>query len=233
MAKVSDMNGRVDGGYFRLFGDKKRGHLASQIHAASIRAGNELEKNLGASIGKQHINTLRNIFKDSLVNHAKEVVLKPSMPRSGETRGIVSDFAVFYHREQRFIVVELKDGDTFDTQKSPATKTNLQTITTYISHHTHYSGDFAVCSFNATDKQAIVDGFKRQFTIDQVMTGYELCFHLEVDYEDIMNQRASDQAENRHYFDDMAAAIGDGINDDDYFHKADEHKTGQLRMRLD
>lgn len=230
MTTIQDRNGRMDGAYTRLFGDVKRGHLVSQVHAASISAGTELEKFLGRSIPRHNLNTLPNIFRSKIVNLAKEVVIKPSLPRAGEQVGIISDFGIFYHSKARFLVVELKDGDTFDTQKAPAIKENLQKITAYIGQGIHYQGDFYVCSFNTDSKADIVTGFKIAFAERQVMTGRELCHHLGIDYEEVLAFREVDHSQNRQYFDDMAESIRLGVDDITYFDKAEEYKTGQLKL---
>lgn len=231
MAKVSDMTGRTDGAYTRLFGDEKRGYLLSQVHGAVIRSGNELEKYIGTMIAPANLNTLQRIIKGDFRNQSTEIVLNPGKPKVGEKDGIVSDFGVFFHRQSRFNIIELKAGDTFDTQKSPAIKKNLQAVVEHISHATHYAGSFYVCSFNAGTKEAIVSGFKRAFTLGQVLTGHELCLMLGVDYEDVRTWVEAHQTENRDYFDTMAEKARNGNDVQDFVDAGEEIRTGQRRLK--
>jgi hypothetical protein len=231
MAKISDMPGRFDGSYTRLFGDERRGHLISQIHAAAIRAGTELQKYIEQLIPPHIINTIDAIVAGQLKHAQKEIVIFPQKPRAGETPAIISDFAIFIHPKRHFMVVELKDGDTFDTQKSPAIKINLQSITDYLVRRVGYSGHFYVCAFNALDPQDIVAGFKNHFDHSQVLTGPELCRHLGISYQQVLQLKLADQEQNRRYFDEMTALIRADADAQAYANKAEELKTGQLSLQ--
>jgi hypothetical protein len=60
--------------------------------------------------------------------------------------------------------------------------------------------NFYVCAFNQTDRESIVSGFKHRFDINHVMTGKELCDILEIDYEEILENRKKDASENVEFF---------------------------------
>lgn len=56
-----------------------------------------------------------------------------------------------------------------------------------------------VC-FNKENTEEIVEGFKRKITTDEAMTGREFCELLEIDYNEIVEMRKSDQNDNMNYF---------------------------------
>ena len=233
MARISDMNGNTgdnDGSYYQLFGDRKLAYLMSQIQAAIIRNGNELEKWVIRTIPKENKNGLANIFGGKIRNNRKEIVCKPKMPASGELKAIISDFAIFNHIERHFWIVELKAGYQFDTQKSDKAKENLQKITTFVSRKTYYMGDFAVCSFYTDSKDEIISGFKKRFSEKQIFTGPEFCHHLGIDYDQVLKYQRIDQIANREYLVKMVELIKAQVEERLYFESAIELRTGQLRL---
>lgn len=98
------------------------------------------------------------------------------------------------------IVVEMKDGDTFDTKKSDG---ELQTLK-FLSEH--YSNDlgvkltFAFSCFYVSNKQQIVTGSKSRFTSEQVLTGRDLCELIGVNYDEVVQERRIDGEYNLNYF---------------------------------
>ena len=56
------------------------------------------------------------------------------------------------------------------------------------------------CCFNQESKEAILTGFKRRISREEVMTGKEFCQLLEIDYEEIVSLRQKDQPDNVNFF---------------------------------
>jgi hypothetical protein len=122
------------------------------------------------------------------------------MPAVGEKRGEVADIAVFDHAKKQAMVIELKDGDTFDTKKSSGELESMTTFANWIEQKTGYKANFYFCSFNQNDKHAIVAGAKGRFEVSHAMTGVELCKILRIDYDKIREKRQKEQPENLRYF---------------------------------
>lgn len=202
MAKISESKGRSDenSGYARLFGNQKLGQLMSRVQAAVIRTGNELEKiikqetpdelkaNLDDVINKQ--NTFSNI----------QVIFQAKMASTKKERGKTADIVIVNHTEKRAMVVELKDGDTFDTKKSSGELESMTIFSSWIEETLGYKTTFYFCSFNQSDKNAIMAGAKGRFDISHAMTGKELCEILNVNYDIIREKRQKEQPENLRYF---------------------------------
>jgi hypothetical protein len=96
-------------------------------------------------------------------------------------------------------VLELKDGDQFDTKKSSGEVSNLSAFSTNVGSTIPYSTSIKVCSFNQDDKQAIVVGFKQTIDESMVWTGREFCALLGFDYDEIINERKTDANDNRRF----------------------------------
>lgn len=216
-----------------LFGDERLGFLASQIQSASIGQGHYLERVIHQMIPQRFQSTLIDVFAGKFNTPTKDIVIHPMLPKSGESVGIVSDFAVFDHTRREVRVIELKYGYQFDTQKAPAAKEKLQTITNYLSQHSHYAGKFFICSWKAVTKLDVYHGFKTVFNQQQIMLARDLCRDLEIDFKALVEAIAKDREANRRYLQVMVDAVRRGVNNEEFFILADEFKTGQLRMRLD
>ena len=104
-------------------------------------------------------------------------------------------------------VVELKDGDVFDTKKADGEIGSLSGFVESIREIMAYAPEIRICSFNQTDKSAIVDGFKKRVTASQVWTGAEFCELLGIDYQAILNERRADAAMNREWLVESILAI--------------------------
>jgi len=96
--------------------------------------------------------------------------------------------------------VEVKDGDTLDTKKAAGEHTTLKNFTNDISEHLPFSTKIYLCAFNAKDKEEIYHGLKSKFSMDELLTGRELCELFEIDYDEIVKIRTSDQQNNLEYF---------------------------------
>lgn len=199
MPFIKDTKGRSDdnSGYTRLFGNIELGQLFSRIHATVIRSGNELEAILWAATPYQ--STQEALIK-GMTSPQKEVIFRPTLPRSELTKSIVSDFLIVDHINKNAKVVEIKDGDTFDTKKSSGELVSMSAIAQWITEAIHYDTQYYFCSFNQNNRLAIVTGSKGRFSIDTVMTGREFCDLIGVDYDLIRLHRQIQQPANFEYF---------------------------------
>jgi hypothetical protein len=230
MPKIADMNGNRSGSYRNIFDDERLGHLISQTHAAAIRFGTELEKVLCSLVAPHHISDLNKIARGDIDPLTpKHIVFKPTKPRSGREHAIVCDFAVFFHRDSEFYLVELKMGHDFDTQKSEAARNKLQVICDYITTRTGYTGRTYIASFSATNRREVVEGFKKYFTEEEVMLGPELCYYLGVDYEEVLQRLKVDQEANTEYFMEQVDKIRNGTTPEEYFAEIDQKKKKKGR----
>lgn len=76
----------------------------------------------------------------------------------------------------------------------------MTNFSNWLTTSTGYITAYYFCSFNQTDKQAIVYGAKGRFDISHAMTGRELCELLSINYDALRKKRREDQPENLHYF---------------------------------
>ena len=204
MVRIEESNpGRRDGGYARLFNDPDIGALVSRVHATSIRAGTELEHIIrresvanGTAIGD---------LDEFLANGSEGVFLADKSAVKASTRinfpSAEPDYLVFMRgaSKRECYVLELKDGDQFDTKKSSGEVNNLLAFSTNVGSTIPYSTSIRICSFNQDDKQAIVVGFKQTVDESMVWTGREFCALLGFDYDAIINERKSDADENQRF----------------------------------
>jgi hypothetical protein len=211
MARLRSSKGRYKGesGYARMIGDKALGDLLSKCHATTIRAGNELEK-----IVLERSNQIldldeflaRDIHPDGVWVASKRIVRKS---RRLDTSKYEPDFVIFRRKapEQRCYIVELKDGDAFDTKKSAGEAANLREFLHRIAPEIRFEAAWYMCCFHASSKEGIVHGFKSRITKGQALTGREFCQLLEIDFDEIVEMRRRDAADNLAYFIDQILAI--------------------------
>ena len=202
MAKISDSKGRSDenSGYFRLFGIQALGKLTSRVHSAVIRTGNDLERLIKAETPDALIAKLENILAGQKTFNSIQVVFQAKMPPRGKERGERADIVIFNHGKQKAIVIELKDGDTFDTKKASGELASMTAFASWLTEELGYETDFFFCSFNQNNKEAIVAGAKGRFSISHAMTGRELCTLLSIDYDALLVKRKKEQPENVRYY---------------------------------
>jgi len=108
MALISKAKGRkaeeTPSGYERLFGNRALGMLISKVQSAVISTGNELEGILASKIKNpqgisiQNINKENRIFKG--IKNGHDIIIDCVIEKSG-----------------KIMLIEIKDGDTFDTKK--------------------------------------------------------------------------------------------------------------------
>ena len=112
-----------------------------------------------------------------------------------DSSGAEPDFLIFKRRDdkQSCYVIELKDGHQFDTKKASAERRMLHAFTQQSAHRIHYTVQPYICCFNQNSKEAIGERLKNNIDISEVLTGREFCKLLELDYDEIMEDRSKDQ----------------------------------------
>ena len=203
MALIKDAKGRLEGsGYSRLFDDNDLGYLISRVQSAVISAGTELERLIKNKV--QTISDLDEFLKQRDMPDGVRVADKKEAKKCKTLNfsGAEPDFMIFEHRpdEQVCHLVELKDGDSFDTKKAAAERQAMHSFIDKNARYMPYTVEAHFCCFNQDNKQAIFDGFKRQIELSEAMTGQEFCDLLELNYMEIVQMRAQQGPENARYF---------------------------------
>lgn len=204
MAQVRNAKGRSDGnsGYVRLLGDERLGQLISRLHSTVISAGSELERIIQSSVTR--IDDLDQFLEVEIMPDGVFLAHKSDLKKSQvlQTSAAEPDFVIFKRRnnEQRCHVIELKDGDAFDTKKSAGERDSMHSFVEKNAQHIQFRVSVHVVAFNQDSRQAIYDGFKRKIPLTECMTGREFCDLLEIDYDEIVKQRQQDADENFEYF---------------------------------
>ena len=204
MAKIRNSNPkRSGGGYERLVGNSDMANIFTKAQSTVISNGTELEKII--SNKSQIINNLDNFIDDCdngnvadgtyLCNKKTVKASKYKLDKHEP------DFIAFTVNRTKNIcyVVELKDGDSFDTKKSAAEKEMLQLFVNHLAPKIPFRTKFFICCFNQPDNDKIVQGFKNVFNKDEVMTGKEFCNILGIDYDNIVEKRKDDTSDIFNY----------------------------------
>jgi len=194
MALISNARGRGENetpsGYERLFGNRQLGMLMSKVQSAVISTGNELEGMLASQIkdtkgiSMQKINKENRVFKG--IKNGHDIIIDCVVEKNG-----------------KFMLIEIKDGDTFDTKKVAGEVESLFTAKEHlIKTHKLKESDVSVfyCSFNATSHEQIERGAKGLLPKNSAMTGQEFCKLVGLDFNKIIQERKKDQQENLNYF---------------------------------
>jgi len=204
--KICNAQGRKDGkysGYTRVLGNESLGKLISKIQSTVISNGNELERIILSMTN--NINNLEK-FIDDVTEGKKEdgvfVCTKKVLKSSRYSMpGIEPDLLIFIVQKKRICkVIELKDGDNFDTKKAQGEKEHLEEFSIRFGAQIPFVTDYYICSFNQLNKELIKEGFKNKFSLEHIMTGKELCDTLKISYEEIIQNRKKDMDDNMNYF---------------------------------
>jgi len=204
LALISETAGREDNksGYVRLFGHTHLGKLMSRVHATVIRSGNELERLLEHAT-PQHLRVdLPDAIRRANNPESKglSVVFRPRLKMAPGRPNITGDVVVLNHDRKEVSIIEVKDGDTFDTKKASGERASLQASADQLHRETGYTPSIFFCSFNQDSKEAIVAGAKNRFTLAEVMTGRQLCGILNIPFNSFVAKRRHEQATNVDYF---------------------------------
>lgn len=201
MALIENSKGRVEGGgYERLFGNQQLGHLLSRVQATVISSGTELEKIIVEMSNR--IDDVDTFMNEQKMPNGIYLISKQAIKHSKIKSDKEPDILVLKIDEvkQHCYIIELKDGDTFDTKKAAGEVSLLQTFESHLSKQIRFTTSIHICSFNQSDKDKIVTGFKKKITKEQAMTGQELCTLLGIDYRLILNSRVHQQNKNLEFF---------------------------------
>ncbi|MCM1022799.1 MAG: hypothetical protein NC395_01925 [Prevotella sp.] len=203
--KIRNAKGRRDenSGYIRLFDNVKLGQLLSKAQATVISNGTELEK-----IILCRTNNISDLdgFIDSVTEGTQPdgvyVCKKAAAKKSKLTvPKHEPDLLVFLVQKKRLCkIIELKDGDTFDTKKARGEQEQLAEYSVKFGARIPFVTEYYICCFNQEDKDCIETGFKGVFTREHIMTGRELCDILSIDYDDIVAARKADARDNVDFF---------------------------------
>ena len=201
MAKIRNSNPKnSSGGYERLLGNKELADIFTKAQSTVISNGTELE-----NIIKSRANNIEDLnqFMEKVNSGRMEngiflCTKKVTKKSNYKLEGHEPDFLIFSIQPEGKVayVIELKDGDTFDTKKSAGEKESLKTFKMHLGSMIEFRTNYKICAFNQLDKEKIVMGFKSQFTIDEVWTGKDFCDILGINYEEIINQRKADTLDN-------------------------------------
>ena len=199
--------GRKDGGYTRLFNNEELGSLISQVHATSIRTGKDLESviNLKAHAYIMTEEELNLFINKSLKENIKSkfIITKKLVKKLTKfiECGKEPDYCILIILDKKCFIIELKDGDTFDTKKVAGEILSLKEFARCFKNK---FPEFEVmpkfCSFNLNDKAKIIYGVKGKISQDEAMTGQEFCDLLEISYQTIIEQRKLEAPMNLEYF---------------------------------
>ncbi len=198
MAKISESKGRgnENSGYVRVVGSPALGQLLSRVQATVIRNGNELERILKQQCPYYSAEAKLGDIPDLLdAGKQVQVFFSYKQERAGET-SIVGDVTVVDHAHRIVHIVELKDGDTFDTKKSSGELASTTALADALAKKLSYTAKAHFCAFNQANKEAIVAGAKGRFGLETAMTGAELCSLIGVNYGQIRLLRKADETEN-------------------------------------
>lgn len=213
MALIEKAKGRRKGqspsGYTRLFGIDALGNLMSRIQGAVISSGNELETLIWERVVQ--IDDLDRFLATTLHSDEDEIYVarKAQIKKSKSINSRYEpDFVAFHPATRHAYIIEVKDGDQFDTKKAAGEHITLHNFNHDISHSLSYSTSIHLCAFNSGSREEVYLGLKRKFGMQEVMTGRELCELLRIGYDDIVNVRTRDQRSNLEYLINEILKIG-------------------------
>ncbi len=203
MALISKRKGRKTGsGYRRIFDDNALGFLVSRVQAAVISAGLELERIVEEK--SESIVDIDAVLQSDMVSQSVKLATKKAMRTSKilDFPKSKPNFMVFGRKgkNQHCYIIGLKDGDTFDAKKAAAEKKVMQDFISKNAQRIPFTCTAHFVCFNQNDKKAIHEGFKKEITLEECMTGREFCELLNIDYDEILKQRTSDGNKNFKYF---------------------------------
>jgi hypothetical protein len=151
MALIENRKGRDDGGYTRLFGDPLLGQLLSRVQSAVIASGSELERFVIENA--RTLDDVDRFLEMDVIPEGVAVAPKKILKKSRliNYAGVEPDFVVFERRGKRHhcYLIELKDGDTFDTKKAAGERESLHRFMIAISPHIQFSTSIHFAAFIA------------------------------------------------------------------------------------
>lgn len=222
MAKIKNAKPKQkSGGYERLLGNKEMASIFTKAQSTVISNGTELEKIIiGFSNKIYDLDAFINDCDTGTITDGTYLCSKKVVGCSSyKLNRHEPDFIVFVVGKtgNECFVIELKDGDAFDTKKSFVEKELLKLFVNHFAPKVPFKTKFFICCFNQPDKNKIVAGLKGAFDIDEVMTGEELCDVLNINYNDIVKMRQDDATDNLNYVSEnmIFAILGAHMNENE------------------
>lgn len=216
--RLKEQKGRKDGksAYMRVFGNEQLGNLISKIQATVISNGSELERIILSktnTIDDLELfinNSEAGIQKDGIYVCSKKTIKKSkyNVKDPVTDKGIEPDLLVFIIERHRVCkIIELKDGDTFDTKKISGEREHLITFSKEFGSKIPFRTEIYICTFNQDDMDTIKTGLKNYFKEDEILTGRDFCKILNINYDEIISLRMKDAEDNLNYFIDELLKI--------------------------
>lgn len=211
MAQIRKAKGRrkdqSPSGYTRLFGNAELGNLLSRVQGAVISAGSELERLILARCRRiddfdKFISNLDDRTPGIFVATKRQIKTSKLIETKFEP-----DLLAFDLVQRKCYVIEVKDGDQFDTKKAEGERVTLHAFVDEVASTLAFSFEVYMSSFNARNRKEIYDGLKRKFPMEELLTGKQLCDLLGIDYAEILVARKADEGENINYFVDQLLQI--------------------------
>lgn len=217
MAKIRNSNPKTSsGGYERLLGNKEMADIFTKAQSTVISNGTELEKIITERANNiEDLDEFMNKVNSGQIENGVFLCTKKVTKKSTyKLEGHEPDFLIFNVSDNgKFAhVIELKDGDAFDTKKSAGEKNSLKQFKMHLGSMIEFRTDYKICAFNQSDKDKIVAGFKNAFTLDEVWSGRDFCNELGIDYDEIISQRQDDAIDNYDFVLDALAEMQDVQN---------------------
>lgn len=200
-------------GYSNLFPNhcQEICNLLTDIHAAKISSGTELENIIQNSEG---INLIKEVdvffdnidsFNDGIYLINKKYLKYSNLSKIIKNKlfkNILVDFIIvkINNYKKHCYIIELKSGSNFDTKKAPAERNNLLNYETQLSKIIQATTSIHICSFFEEDKNQIQKGLKNIFDKNEILTGTELCELLNISHSSVLEKNKKDQEENLKYF---------------------------------
>lgn len=219
MSLIRNAKGRNDGnsGYTRVLGNDELGSLISKVQATVISNGSELERliqercNLIPSLNEFIDSATDGDIPDGVyLCNKRNYQASRYVVTDNDNKKIIPDLLVFIVERRRVCkVIELKDGDAFDTKKSAGEKSHLELFIQKFGMQIPFVTEYYICCFNQENKEIIHTGFKGDFSLNNILTGKELCDILKISYDEIIDIRKKDSEENLNYFVDSLLNIED------------------------
>ncbi len=207
MALLSEAKeGRRDGSYTFLFRNEDLGALISEVHATSIRSGNELER----LVLEKHADIMsvadwERFSEGDFIDPRGRFIVPPSVISSHVKKEIGSshhpDIIVLIVVDKKAYVIELKLGDTVDTKKADGEMDHLRSFAgRFQARFTDYKVEPRLCCFYADTREQIVDGWKRRVKKSEAMTGREFCRLIGISHDNIKKKQELSAKKNLRHF---------------------------------
>lgn len=214
--RIENAKGRTDGnsGFIRVLGSVGLGQLLSRVQATIISNGTELERMIVSK--SDIISNIEDFIDKATVGEQNDGVYlcrKDTIKKAGRyqvhgIKGIEPDLLIFIVERKRLCkVIELKDGDAFDTKKAQGEREHLELFSKTFGSMIPFVTQYYICCFNQENKDVIKTGFKNEFSEEHIMTGSELCEILGIDINEIKESRQQDTKANFDYFIDQILSI--------------------------